>query len=109
MSAQCIWLTALALLVPLAAAPNTGTITGKVTFQGKPMAEGLVTFITGRTKVVAPVRNGAYKVSGVPVGKALIIVESRDLKSPSGKAPGKSMPLPFTVQAGLQEHDIVLK
>jgi hypothetical protein len=43
------------------------------------------------------------------VGKVLIVVESKELRVPPADKQAKSMPLPFTVQPGPQQHDIGLK
>jgi hypothetical protein len=113
MSLRFVWLLTLVLLIPPAAVsaqPNTGTVTGKVTYRGKPLADGLVTFLAKGAKVVAKIHpDGAYKASGVPVGKVLIVVESKGIKAPPADTPAKSMPLPYTVGAALQSHNIELK
>jgi hypothetical protein len=113
MSIRFIWLPALGLLVSpaaLSAQPTTGTVTGKVTYQGKPLVEGTVTFLTRVAKTSSKIHpDGRYKVSGIPVGPAFIRVESRGLAVPPSDKPGKSMPLPYTVRPGAQQHDIDLK
>jgi hypothetical protein len=113
MSTRFFWLLALGLLISPAvssAQPATGTVAGRVTFRGKPLVEGTVTFITRVAKTTGKIHpDGSYRVSGVPVGPAFIRVESRGLKVPPADTPAKSMPLPFTVRPGPQQHDIDLK
>ena len=113
MSTQFFWLLALSLLVcPTAASaqPITGTVAGKVTFRGRPLAEGTITFIARSSKMTGTIQaDGRYRVSGIPTGPAFIQVKSRGLTVPPADKPGKSMPLPFTVRPGSQQHNIDLK
>ena len=116
MSTRFLWLLSLsvAFFVPPAGSkadqPITGTVFGRVTYRGKPLADGTVTFIARASKRTGKIQpDGHYRVPGVPVGSAFLRVESRRLTVPPSDTPGKSMPLPFTVRPGLQQHDINLK
>jgi hypothetical protein len=92
-----------------------------VTFKGRPLPEGLVTFLPaqGRAKT-GRAHEGEYEVRGVPVGPAKITV--RQIVDPFAGGPkspgGKEIPLRYrsaddsglryTVVAGAQAHDIEL-
>ncbi|MFO0880450.1 MAG: hypothetical protein U0840_24155 [Gemmataceae bacterium] len=73
---------ALALLIGLTAVGcggGTGNISGEVKVKDKPLPDGLITFFSqeGKKKVVlGPIKDGKYKVEGVPVGKAIITVQT---------------------------------
>jgi hypothetical protein len=113
--------------------PKAGTVSGVVTYQGKPLPGGFINFNTldtgGRvadSKSVGILNNGSYKIAGVPTGPARITVQG-----PSGpvvfdqrlvpmrKPPPVVIPdrygsveqtdLNYTVTAGPQTHDIELK
>ena len=71
------------VLIVLAAAGGCGgpaTITGKVTYQGRPVVYGSVIFLsadkTARSAVIQP--DGSYTVENVPPGAVKIGVISRD-------------------------------
>jgi hypothetical protein len=102
---------ALALLAPTATAQEkTGTITGKITFQGKPLTGGVVTFIGKGAKIPGRINaDGTYRVREMPVGEAKIVVESKDVAIPKAFASAKTTPLIVRVQEGKQQHDIELK
>ena len=59
---------------------NTAKVTGKVTYQGRPVGYGSVIFLsadkTARSGVIEP--DGSYTVEGVPPGTVKIGVISRD-------------------------------
>jgi hypothetical protein len=78
---RCV--TALWLSILLAAAGGCGkraTVTGKVTYQGRPVTYGSVIFLsadnTARSAAIAG--DGSYRVEGVPLGAAKIAVISHD-------------------------------
>ena len=65
----------------------TGTVSGKVYYQEKPLKGGNVTFVNTEQKVsrLAPIQeDGSYKVEKVPVGEVTITVETQSLK-PAGR------------------------
>jgi hypothetical protein len=68
------------LLVGLGGCGKTATVTGNVTYQGRPVAYGSVIFLnadkTARSGVIA--MDGSYRVEGVLPGTATIGVISRD-------------------------------
>ena len=68
------------LLAGVCGCGNTAKITGKVTYQGRPVVHGSVTFLsadkTARSGVIEA--DGSYAVEGVPSGTVQIGVTSRD-------------------------------
>ena len=98
-----------------------GAISGKVMFEGQPLPEGIVSFVTAQGQVVTGrVHGGAYAVKGVPVGPAKItvrqIADPFDRHPPSSRV--KEIPLryrsaddsglTYTVVSGSQTHDLEL-
>jgi Carboxypeptidase regulatory-like domain len=68
----------------------TGTVEGKVTYKGKPLAGAYVTFHPEKGKKVFSGKldeDGTYTAKDVPVGKARVTVE---VKAEKGKAKGKA-------------------
>jgi hypothetical protein len=60
----------------LAGCSSQGTITGKVTYQGKPLPSGTVTFVPeqGGHAVTSDIHDGVYKVLKIAPGPAKIAV-----------------------------------
>jgi hypothetical protein len=92
-----------------------------VTFQGDPLPEGIVSFITDKGQVfTGKIHEGRYEVKGVPVGPARITV--RQIIDPLAQNPKPSrvreIPLryqsaddsglTYTVVRGGQVHDFEL-
>jgi hypothetical protein len=119
------------LLVLLASGcgSKTGTVSGKVTHQGKAVSNGFISFLPqtpqdqGRVFSSIIDENGAYEVTRVPVGPAKIVIQNPGARSPvraakQKKATGKQSAisatsqqggdLTFTVCPGNQQHDIEL-
>jgi hypothetical protein len=71
-------LTALALS---GCGKSKGNVSGKVTVGGKPVYSGTISFIVGKEQPVGgPITDGKYKVTGVPVGEAKVVVISPEPK-----------------------------
>jgi hypothetical protein len=102
---------ALVLLVSAASAQKkTGTITGKITYKGEPLTGGFVTFITENAKSDGRINaDGTYRVRGLPVGGAKIVIKSKGVPVPEKYARVETTPLIYRVQEGKQQHDIELK
>lgn len=75
---------AVAILAAAGCGTNTTDVSGKVTFQGKPVVYGTVVLIgsDGIPKSGAIQPDGSYRVSGVAVGAAKVAVTSP--RPPSG-------------------------
>jgi hypothetical protein len=94
---------ALTLLAPLGceSGPKTGKVRGKVTYKGKPVKEGTVTFLNlteggAAEATIGP--EGAYAVAtGVVVGD--YVVEIKPLVEMRDTDPGKSPPAPVEKNA----------
>lgn len=79
----------LALLAP--GCGGTGSLSGLVSYQGKPLVSGRVTAVAGeegpRVGLIQP--DGRYRIDGLPVGPVKLAVESPDpLAAPSGDGDG---------------------
>jgi hypothetical protein len=77
-----------------------GTISGKVTYQGKPVPAGTVVFVpqVQGGSFVAHIRDGQYKVENCPVGPVKIAVST-----PANSAPMKGMISKMKPPAEIQE------
>jgi hypothetical protein len=102
-------------------APKGEPVSGKVSFEGKPLSSCAVTFVTkdGKTAVTALLdAEGSYKAT-VPVGTYLITVQPVPPKKTDPPKPGpvippkysdpKTTPLVCEVKSGAQTLDIELK
>jgi hypothetical protein len=79
------------------AEPKTGTVSGRVLFEGKPLPAGWITFHTkDEREFSATLReDGTYEVAGVPVGKAGVTIGTFSGLLPPFLAPGpKEVALP---------------
>ena len=84
--------------------PATGTVTGKVTLDGKAVASGTITFMskTGNAPVAASIdTNGSYTATGVQIGDVMVSVvslpdgpEGGNVIKKSGQETGKRSPPP---------------
>lgn len=77
-------------------APPTGTLSGKVTVNGKPLPAGMLILNTeDKMSFTTGIKDGIYSVDKIPLGKATIAV--RESPAASNTEPGKgdpSKPLP---------------
>lgn len=104
--------------IPTAA--STGIVSGKVTYQGKPLPSGVMHAVSTKDPQLQDhctiLRDGAYKFSKAPVGPIKIVVDTssaRDEGRPYVAIPRKYMDfqqsdLSFHVKEGEQTHDIIL-
>jgi hypothetical protein len=113
---------------------NTGNVSGKISYQGKPLPGGYVNFMSegeqGNFKTSPIKEDGSYSVSALPVGPAKISIQGlaarrlADLPGQGGKVekiqqkevfvPDKygntdTSGLKYEVKSGSQSHDIELK
>jgi hypothetical protein len=126
-------LPALVLLAAAGCSSGTGTVWGKVSFDGRPLSGGTVHFLAedGSVASCSVEPDGSYSVADVHPGLAHIGVVSepggRGMHSPTGERkadprPGMAPPTPlpshyanpkesgvtYAVRPGRQEHDISL-
>jgi hypothetical protein len=99
---------------PPKAKGDTGSVSGKVTVQGKPLAAGTVTFVSADKKspkvASAPVKDGDYSLKDLPVGKYLVAVSS----DKAGAVPAKfattdTSGLTYQAAEGAGQFNIELK
>lgn len=136
-------LVLLVFLVPVAimagCGSKSGTISGKVTYQGKPVEGGSVNFLSegpnATMKTGGIQKDGSYSVSGVPVGPAKVTVqgmkarkllipaalqkeqggvkevktEQSEVYVPPKYSKTETSDLKYDVKSGKQEHDIELE
>lgn len=83
------------LLVALAGcAPGLGDVSGTVTFEGKPIPWGRISFVSevGKKPVLSSyIRMGKYEIKGCPAGLARISVESFSVPAADTKLEPKEM------------------
>lgn len=94
----CLFLLVLWLLTR----EYTGEVTGRVTYGGKPIPWGRVTFVGqgGRKKAVsAAIKNGAYHLTNCPTGKVKISVESMPAKKIETPPPATGITKGFKIPA----------
>ena len=113
------------LLVACAGCVGTGTgdVTGVVTYRGKPLPAGTISFYDATRGVwssaIGP--DGSYSVAGIPTGTARIaVVTPMAISMPGAPPPPKSVPIPAkyadpdksgltcVVGRGSQTHDVTL-
>jgi hypothetical protein len=95
----------LALLV--AGCSSRGTVSGTVTYRGKPVPSGNVTFVPERgPAVTAVIDGGKYTAENVPAGPAKVAVTSVSVEVSSGFAkhmqPPKDAPIPPEARQALE-------
>lgn len=73
---------ALLVLAPLGCGRSTGTVTGTVSLEGKPLPAGQISFVPASGPAVsAPInKDGTYTASGVPTGEVKVTVETDTIK-----------------------------
>jgi hypothetical protein len=103
-------LFALALLCPGAAhAADTGSVEGKITIDGNPVAKGKVAFHPARGKAVEVkiAADGTYNAKKVPVGEVKITVKGPGV--PKKFESVNTSGLTLTVEKGKSQHNIDLR
>jgi hypothetical protein len=86
---------------------STGTVSGKVTYNGKPLKGGSVTFFVSGAKpdrVSAEIdRDGKYTAYNVPAGKAIVTVDTDRLNPKNIKGKRYSPPPGVAAPKGFNE------
>ena len=127
-------LTAAAVILCVTAAapaqekkPQTGTVSGRISFKGKPLTGGTITFTPSKgTAVTAAIKaDGSYAALKVPAGAARVTIKTESVKPKPTKVvrPGapkyvaiprkysdaKPSVITFVVKEGNQEHNVELQ
>src|SRR5262249_45419644 len=113
------------LLTVTGCGPYTGSVSGTVTFKGKPLPGGMVTFShsDGRFSYGKIAGDGSYSTPNAPAGEVKIGVATQPPLIPGSKVGplGPYVPIPirykdaetsgltFTIQRGEQTHNINLE
>jgi hemoglobin len=107
---------------------DTASVKGMVSYKGKPVTGGVITFVSGKTSVAGTIApDGTYKVEKLMPGDYKVAVDTEALKLPPGGAGGTKppagtyIPLPaayrdaeksglmFKVEKGTATYDILLR
>jgi hypothetical protein len=93
---QGVLLPAVAILLAAGCGKSTGTVSGKVLYDGKAVKGGVVTIVTmdgkasGKSDIA---EDGSYSVSDLPLGDVRIAVDTRMLKpNPNHARAQKNLP-----------------
>jgi len=99
----------LSVLAPPALGGDTATVTGKISYNGKPLKSGKVTFHPAAGKAIVAKLNadGTYEAKNVPVGELKVTVQSKAL--PKKYANVNTSGLVYQPQKGENAFDIELK
>ena len=95
-SGQCVvFLTLVVSVGAVGCNASTGNISGKVYYKNTPLKGGTVTFVSSDKKasMVADIQeDGSYRIDKMPVGEALISVETSSFKPPISNIPSYAPP-----------------
>lgn len=94
--ARGLWL--IGLLIVLGCESGTGSVTGIVRYRGEKVPSGTISFLSQGKVAEAEIKEGRYRVKGVPVGEARITVVRLDPTQPD--------PLETVKNARKQESEI---
>jgi hypothetical protein len=85
----------------LAADEELSTIEGKVTYNGKPLPDGSITFHLKDDQFVgARIKDGQFRVDRVPVGTVKVTFASKKLRIPTKYGIPETSPLTLEVKSG---------
>jgi outer membrane biosynthesis protein TonB len=72
---------------------ETASVSGQVTYKGKPVTGGVIVFVAGKTSVAGTIApDGTYNVEKLMPGDYKVAVDTEALKLPAGGAGGKAPP-----------------
>jgi hypothetical protein len=87
---------------------GTCTVRGRITFNGKPVEQGTLTFHSEEgDAVTAAIKDGEYTAQGVPVGSHRVTVTAEGL--PEKYASKNETPVRFECSQGANQMDIELE
>ena len=85
------------------------TVEGQVTFKGKPVPDGTITFHLKDDQFVgAKIKHGKYRVDRVPVGEFKVTIESKKIRLPAKYAGEDTSGLTLTAKKGKNAADFEL-
>ena len=70
------------LLLTAGCSPDRSTVSGTVTYQGKNVPDGTISFLTAGRVFEGEIRDGAYEIQGIPPGEAIVTIIRLDPKQP---------------------------
>ena len=92
-----------------AADEDLSSAEGRVTFNGKPIPEGTITFHLKDDQFVgAKLKDGMYRVDRVPVGEFTVTIESKKARLPVKYSREETSGLKLAVKKGKNTADIDL-
>lgn len=91
--------------------PATSTVSGKVLFNGQPVASGTIGFVTanGKTANGAIGKDGSYQISAEPGEYQIVVKGSNQQPLPAKYADAKTTPLRTTIRKGKLNFDLDLR
>lgn len=92
---------AAALLSASCGGGGTGTVTGKITVNGQPLPNGLITFLSevgNQDPFPAYIKDGLYETGQIPAGPCKVTISHSDFTRPS--APENDLVPPPAARAG---------
>lgn len=73
-------------VLALGCGSDAGSVTGSVTYDGKPVENGYITFTPADgkgTMVAGPINKGRYSIENVPLGSKIVKIEASSGSGPS--------------------------
>lgn len=103
-------LTALCLFLLIGCGDGGATVSGSVTYDGKPVEHGVVSFLpvgaAGRSEG-APIRNGQYQISGVAPGQHRVVINgSREIGKSYSSEEALRMKATYKVEGNVPDDAI---
>jgi hypothetical protein len=93
-----------------AADEELSTIEGKVTYNGKPLPDGSITFHLKDDQFVgARIKDGQFRVDRVPVGTVKVTFSSKKLRIPTKYGVPETSPLTLEVKKGKGVADFQIR
>ncbi len=90
-----------------AADEELATVEGTVTYKGKPLPDGTITFHLKDDQFVgAKLKDGKYRVDRVPVGEFTVTIESKKVRLPAKYSAEETSGLKLSVKKGKNTADI---
>jgi hypothetical protein len=85
----------------------TGTVEGKVAYNGQPITEGFITFhFLSSQPGGSRIKDGWYRADRLPVGAARVTISSKTVQLPACYASEDTSPFTFRVATGSNELNL---